>query len=174
VGASFVRPEGSSLDSSFVYDLSFAFDAPPIFTIEMLVGLWNIPDRPMPQADSDLEMVPVLLSAQLQKEFAKFRAYLAVGGGYSFNNYALGGAHRQALFDQGAGVFSAAAENGVLYQGAVGAEFYSSESADLNFGVEVRYVGGDVDFEENLDGVVTQKSTPLNLWLVRGSVTWHF
>lgn len=174
VAASYVRPEGSSLDSAWAYDLNMAFDVSRLLTLEVLIGKWDIPDRPLAEADSDLEMVPILVSLQLQKEFAKFRAYGAVGGGYSFNNYALGGAHRQAILDQGLTTYSADAADGVLGQAAVGAEFYSSETADLNFGVELRYVLGDVDVEENRDGVPATKTAGLDLWLLRFGVTWHF
>ncbi|MHC4250230.1 MAG: hypothetical protein ACYS9X_13970, partial [Planctomycetota bacterium] len=103
-GLGHVRPEGSSLESSFVYDLSLALDAPPAISVEMLVGLWNLPDRPRlrsgTEADSELEMIPILVALQLQKEFAKFRAYVAPGVGYSFNNYDLGAGHAAAMRDE--------------------------------------------------------------------------
>ena len=62
----------------------------------------------------------------------------------------------------------------MLLQGAVGFEFYSSESADLNFGMELRYLMGDLDIVERPDGVEREKTIDLEMWLIRGMVTWHF
>lgn len=179
LGFGHIRPEGSSLESSFVYDLSMALDAPPALSFEMLVGLWNLPDRPRlstgSEADSDLEMLPVLFALQLQKEFAKFRAYVAPGVGYSFNNYALGPNHATAMrAEYSASSYAVDAEDSMLLQGTAGIEFYSSESADLNFGLEFRYIWGDLDIVERPDGVARPKTVDLQMWLIRGNVTWHF
>ncbi|MHC5057718.1 MAG: hypothetical protein ACYTKD_23860 [Planctomycetota bacterium] len=178
-GLGHIRPEGSSLESSLVYDLSMALDAPPAISVEMLVGLWNLPDRPRletgAEADSELEMIPVLVALQMQKEFAKFRAYVAPGVGYSFNNYALGANHAVAELDHHkASTFAADVDDSLLYQAAVGVEFYSSESADLNFGMELRYVMGGLDITERPNNSEYLRSVDLQMWLIRGNVTWHF
>jgi len=178
-GVAQARPEGSSLESDIVYDISMMLDAPPAFSFELTVGLWDLPDRPAlatgSVADSELEMIPVLFALQLQKEFPRFRVYVAPGVGYSFNNYALGANHLAAMLEEySATSYSADAEDGMLLQGAVGFEFYSSESADLNFGMELRYLMGDLDIVERPGGIERQKTIDLEMWLIRGMVTWHF
>ena len=179
LGLGQLRPEGSSLGSKIVYDISMVLDAPPLLSFELLVGLWDLPDRPQLSTglagDSELEMIPVIFALQLQKEFPKFRVYLAPGVGYSFNNYALGGNHAAAmLLEHSATSYSADVEDGMLMQGALGFEFYSSESADLNFGMELRYIWGDLDIVERPDGVDRSKTVDLEMYLIRGLVTWHF
>ena len=178
-GVAQARPEGSSLKSDIVYDISMMLDAPPAFSFELTVGLWNLPDRPElaggSEADSELEMIPVLFALQVQKEFPRFRAYVAPGVGYSFNNYALGANHLAAMLEEySATSYSADAEDAMLLQGAVGFEFYSSESADLNFGMELRYLMGDLDVVERPNGIAREKTVDLEMWLIRGMVTWHF
>jgi len=178
-GLSQVRPEGTSLDDKVVYDISMALDAPPALSFELLVGLWDLPDRPELSggtiADSELEMIPVLFALQFQKEFPRFRVYAAPGVGYSFNNYSLGGVHTAAMLSEyAASSYSVEAEDGLLMEGAVGVEFYSSESADLNFGLELRYIKGDLDIVERPDGTDRPKTVDLQMWLARGTITWHF
>lgn len=178
-GVGQLRPDGSSLEPKTVYDVSMVLDAPPLLSFELLVGLWDLPDRPVLAggfvADSELKMMPVLFALQIQKEYPKFRVYFAPGVGYSFNNYELGANHKAAMLAQySATSYSVDAEDGLLLQGAVGFEFYSSESADLNFGLELRYLRGDLDIIERPDGVDRSKSVDLEMWLIRGMVTWHF
>jgi hypothetical protein len=178
-GLGHLNPRDSSLDSDFVYDFSIAFDAPPLFSFEFLVGLWSLKDRPDladgATADSDLDMIPVLFALQLQKEYPKFRTYLAPGVGYCFNDYALGAGHRAAMESKyGVASYSAKAEDSLVYQLGAGVEFYSSESADLNFGMEVRYVMSDMDVTERPGGLVSERTVDLRMLLIRGMVTWHF
>jgi len=178
-GVAQARPEGSSLESDIVYDISMMMDAPPALSFELMLGLWDLPDRPEltggSEADSEFEMIPVLFAVQLQKEFPRFRVYVAPGVGYSFNNYAVGANHLAAMLaEYGASTYSADAEDAMLVQAAAGFEFYSSESADLNFGMELRYLMGDLDIVERPDGIEREKTIDLEMWLIRGMVTWHF
>ena len=178
-GLGHLSPKDSSLDSDIVYDLTIAFDAPPAFSFELLVGLWNLPDRPQlldgTTADSDLDMTPILFALQLQKEYPKFRTYLAPGVGYSFNDYGLGAGHMAAMLKKYVTTsYSAETEDSLVYQLGAGLEFYSSESADLNFGMEVRYIMGDLDITERPGSLVSERTIELEMWLIRGMVTWHF
>jgi hypothetical protein len=174
-----LRPEGSSLESSMVYDVSVMLDAPPLVSFELLVGLWDIPDRPElasgQRADSELKMTPILLAMQVQKEYPKFRVYFAPGVGYSFNSYELGANHSTAMVaEYTASSYFVNAADGMLLQGIVGFEFYSSESADLNFGMELRYINGDIGVTEWVGSVARTKNVALEMWLIRGMVSWHF
>ena len=180
IGYSQLRPEDSSLTTSTVYDLNVAYDLTANLTFEFAFGLWNIPDRPVgiPEGDSDLEMRPVLGMLQLSGEVSQWKArvYVAAGGGYTVNSYALGASHRYHVENvDRVPAYSVTADDAFLWQLALGVEVYSTADAALNFGVELRYVSGEVErVERTSDTIFNVDEVELNLYLIRANVTWHF
>ncbi len=180
IGYAQLRPEDSSLKTSTVYDLNVAYDLTANLTFEFSFGLWNVPDRPagIPQGDSDLEMRPALGMLQLSGELSqlKARVYFAAGGGYSVNSYALGSKHEYHVENvDKVPDYSVRADDGFLWQLALGVELYSTADAALNFGVELRYVSGMVERVERTDETIFNvDEVELNLYLIRANVTWHF
>lgn len=174
-GVSQVRPQDSTLDRSLLYDLNMVFDLSSKISLETLVGLWDIPDMPVADAGSSLNMVPVMASLQLNlMESSRWRAYLAGGGGWGFNDYDLGAHHRAVMVESSGKSYAVEVDDGALVQLAAGFEFYSTEDAQLNIGLEVRYVTGGADKTERVADTPTTEEADINLWLARVNLSWHF
>ena len=177
-----LRPEDSTLARSIVYDLNFAYDLSSVLTFEVLFGLWNVGDRPVgiPDADSSLEMRPMLAMLQLYGDIqrARARVYVAVGAGYSRNTYDLGSDHAYHVENvDGIPDYTVQADDDYLLQCAVGVDKYSTADADLNLGIELRYVWGQLERLERSGSTYVRtmdQDVDLRLYLLRASVTWHF
>ena len=175
-----IFPKDRTLASGPVYDLNLAWDVNSWLTTEFAVGLWNIGDRPsgVPGADSIFEMRPLLAMLQFTGEIPrlKSRLYLGAGLGYSQNSYDLGRNHESYYeIDIGTPDYDVTADDGLVMQYAVGWEAYSTADAELNLGIELRYVTGRVERVQWSQGAVTTaEDVDLEFYLLRFNVTWHF
>jgi hypothetical protein len=61
-----------------------------------------------------------------------------------------------------------------MMQAATGIELYSTSDAKLNLALELRYLFGDAELTETLDGTPRTSERSLDLWLTRANITWHF
>lgn len=180
LGYAQMHPEDSSLRTGTVYDLNVAYDMSSWLTMEFAFGLWDIGDQPVgvPGADSILEMRPALLMLQLYGEVpaCKSRVYIGVGGGYSVNSYDLGGTHEYYVENvDGIPDYGVNAADATLWQLALGADIYSTADAELNLGIELRYVIGTVErVERSGETPFNVDEVELRLYLIRANVTWHF
>ncbi len=176
-GLGWAFPDSLSLKSGTTFELSTAFDIGRAATIEILPwGLWSLPDHPVPGADSSLDMQPLLATLQIRLwEGGKGRFYLGGGGGYSWNNYALGAAHRSAVMS-GLGLtsYNAVASDGWLTHFVGGWEWYSTADAKLILGVELRYVMGQIDMTQYLEAATKTDTIDLGVYTFRVGLTGHF
>ncbi len=176
-GFGWAFPDRLSLKSGTTFEFSAAFDIGRAATIEILPwGLWSLPDSPVPGADSALQMQPLLATLQIRLwEGNKGRFYLGGGGGYSWNYYALGQAHRSAVMS-GLGLTSyyAVAGDGWLTHLVGGWEWYSTTDAKLILGVELRYVMGRIDIMQYLETATKTDTIDLGVYTFRVSLTGHF
>jgi len=178
VGAALARayPNDSTLDAATVYDFNMVYDISSKLALETLIGVWDFPDRPMPGADSSLNMRPLIASLQVNLlQSNKWRAYAVGGGGIGLNDYELGGPHRTAVMtDSGSPFFTVEADNCVLIQLGGGVELYSDADADITIALETRYIMGDAEVTEQLDIGTTRTDREINIWLIRLNLSWHF
>jgi len=176
-----VMPESSSLQTSAVYDVNLAYDLAGWLSVEVLIGSWNVADRPsnVPPADSTLRMTPCLALVQVYRDSHRLRGrlYAGAGVGYSVNDYRLGSAHKEYVMDQdGLTDYDLIASDGPVVQAAVGWEAYSTADARLNLGLELRYVSADIDLTIRRSGLAdyTIDFPADKLWMMRVNLTWHF
>lgn len=178
VGVAMARayPNDSALDSATVYDFSMVYDLSSRLAFEALVGVWDIPDRPLPGAGSTLDMRPLIASLQVNLlQSPKWRAYAVGGGGIALNDYELGQPHRTALMTgSGSTLYNVVVDNCVLVQLGGGVELYSDADAAITVALEMRYVMGEADVTEQLDISTTNTDADINIWLLRLNLSWHF
>lgn len=161
-----------------VYDFNVTYDLARYVSVECLIGYWNLNDG----LDSSLRMNPLLLSLQLvipAVPTARGRLYIAGGGGYFYNDYLLGEQDLQnAKEKHNVANFTYSVATASVRHAAIGFEGYSAADANVNLGIEVRYLSGRKAFQTVLgDGepIPTYPGElPLNLWLYRVNLTWHF
>jgi hypothetical protein len=181
LGISRISPRDSTLarSSEVPLDLNISFDLSSWMTLEFLAGFWSVGDEPpeVSGADSELEMVPVLAQVQFYADVPsrKSRVYVGLGGGWSINDYHVGPVHREYKKQaESLANYDADAKDGALFQGVVGVEAYSTSDAKLNLAVEARYVFGEADKVEILDGSERAGEFDIKLWILRANLTWHF
>ena len=178
VGVAMARayPNDSTLDSATVYDFSMVYDISSGLALETLIGVWDIPDRPLPRAGSTLSMRPLIASLQVNLlQSSKGRAYAVGGGGISLNDYELGSPHRAAvMISSGSSLYNVEVDNCVLIQLGGGVELYSDSDAAITVALEMRYVFGEADVTEQLDISTTHTDADINIWLLRLNLSWHF
>jgi len=178
VGAALAKayPNDSTLDSTTVYDFSMVYDISSRLYFEVLIGVWDFPDRPMPGGDSNLDMRPLMAALQVNLlQGSKWRAYAVGGGGIGFNDYELGAPHRDAVVvSSGSPFYTVEADNCVLVQLGGGIELYSDADAAFTIGLETRYVFGDAEVTEQLDIGTTVTDREIDIWLLRLNLSWHF
>jgi hypothetical protein len=178
VGAALARayPNDSTLDSATVYDFSMVYDISSRLCFEALIGVWDLPDRPIPGADSNLDMRPLIAALQYNLgQGTKWRAYAVGGGGIGLNDYELGVPHREAVVvSSGSPFYNVEVDNCVLIQLGGGIELYSDDDAAITIACETRFIMGDAEVTEQLDIGTTITDREINIWLLRLNLSWHF
>ena len=187
IGIAQVWPRDSSLVNSTVFDVNMTFDLGSRLAFEIDVGYWEIADRPANWQgnDSSLLMNPFVAFLQIYDDIPKWRSryYFGAGMGYSINSYHLGSRDEyyvEAI--EGVVDYSHSVTDGTLMKVAVGWEFYSTATADLNLALELSYIDaqGDRVIERTwASPAVTEEYIPGEfpmdeIWMFRANFTWHF